>query len=329
MNRTAPGLFVVLFVLLAACASPGGSPGASETDGGGGSSPPPPSASDGGGETGGIEHPTGANEPILIVEEVGGFAMPQMIATRVPTFALYGDGRVIMQGVQTLEFPGPALPALIERTMTEEGIQAVLEAVEETNLFTGDLEMRGAMNVIADATDTVFRLNANGDEVTVLVYGLGLLDPAFGGNFEGIDQSEIDAHAVLGQLRDALMTIETSVPGDAWEAEGWRPYIPTAFRLYVRDVTGEPIEGGELPGVVREWPTDDDPATFGEELPVFGDGTRCGVVEGEDAAAWFTELSASTQQTIWTSDGDDRFTVLPRPLLPGEETTCPEEIASG
>ena len=33
--------------------------------------------------------------------------MPQMIATRVPTFALYGDGRVIVQGLQTLEFPGP------------------------------------------------------------------------------------------------------------------------------------------------------------------------------------------------------------------------------
>ena len=278
---------------------------------------------------GAIEHPTGADEPILIVEEVGGFAMPQMIATRVPTFALYGDGRVIMQGAQTLEFPGPALPPLIERTMTEEGIQAVLEAVEDTNLFTGDLELTGAMNVCADCTATVFRANVNGDEVTVSVFGLGQLDPALGGNLENIDQAEIDAHAVLSQLRDALMTIETSVPGGVWEDEGWQPYTPTAFRLYVRDVSGEPIEGGELPGVVRDWPTDDDPATFGEELAVFGDGTRCGVVEGEAAAAWFAELSASTQQTIWTSDGEDRFTVLPRPLLPGDDPTCAQEIISG
>lgn len=321
MNRTAPGLFVVLIVLLAACATPGGSPGASGTDGGGGTEPPP--------STGDIEHPTGADEPILVVEETGGFAMVQMIATRVPTFALYGDGRVIVQGAQTLEFPGPALPALIERTMTEEGIQAVLEAVEDTNLFTGDLELRGAQNFVADATDTVFRLNANGDEVTVTVYGLGLLDPEFGGNFEGVDQSEIDAHAVLSQLRDALLTIETSVPADAWEAEGWQPYAPTAFRLYVRDVSGEPVEGGELPGMVREWPTDDDPATFGEELPVFGDGTRCGVVEGEAAATWLAELNAANQQTIWTSDGEIRFSVLPRPLFPGEDASCPQEIISG
>lgn len=325
MKRTVPGFFVVLSIILSACAAGGGSPGQSATDGGG-SSPPPTGSDDGGGGGGGISHPTGADEPILVVEEAGGFAMVSMLAMRVPTFALYGDGRVIMQGAQTLEFPGPILPPLIERTMTEDGIQAVLEAVEDTELFAGDLELRGAQNFVADATDTVFHLNANDREVTVSVYGLGLLDPSFGGNFEGIEQSEIDAHAVLGQLRDALLTIDTSVPADSWEAEGWQPYEADAFRLYVRDVTGEPVEGGELPGQVREWPTDDDPATFGEEQSAFGDGTRCGVVEGEAAATWFADLSAAKQNTLWTSDGENRFSVAPRPLLPGDELTCPEDF---
>jgi hypothetical protein len=327
MNRTVPGLFVVLIVILAACTPSGGLPEASRTDGGG--SPSPPTGSDGGGGTGAIEHPTGADEPILIVEETGGLAMPQMIATQVPTFALYGDGRVIVQGAQTLEFPGPALPALIERTMSEEGIQVVLEAVEETSLFTADLELNGAMNICADCTATSFRANVNGNEVTVSVFGLGMLDPTLGANLEGIDQSEIDAHAILSQLRDALLTIDTSIPSDAWEAEGWQPFQPAAFRLYVREVSGEPVEGGELPGMVRDWPTDDDPAAFGEELPVFGDGTRCGVVEGDAGAAWFEDLSAANQNTLWTSDGENRFTVLPRPLFPGEETSCPQEIVSG
>ena len=328
MKRTAPGLFVVLLRhprrvrlrrwLAGSLRDRCGRLHAAERIG----------RRDGG--TGGIEHPTAADEPILVVEEAGGFAMPQMIATRVPTFALYGDGRVIMQGAQTLEFPGPALPPLIERTMTEEGIQAVLEAIEDTNLFTGDLELEWRDERRAPtATATVFHANVQrrrGDRQRVRPRQL---DPALGGNFENIDQAEIDAHAVLSQFRDALMTIDTSVPAGAWESEGWQPYTPTAFRLYVRDVTGEPIEGGELPGVVREWPTDDDPAAFGEEVPVFGDGTRCGVVEGEAAATWFAELSASTQQTIWTSDGENRFTVLPRPLLPGEEPSCDQEIAAG
>jgi hypothetical protein len=329
MTRTVPGFFAVLTVILAACASFGGSPEASASDGGGGTERPP-SPSAGVGETGGIAHPTGADEPILVVEETGGFAMPQMIATRVPTFALYGDGRVIVQGFQTLEFPGPALPALQERTLREDGIQQVLEALEDTALFTGDLELRGAMNVIADATDTVFRANVNGEEVTITVYALGLLDPTLGGNFDSIDQAEIDAHAVLSQLRDGLLTIDTSVTADAWEDEGWQPYTPTAFRLYVRDVSGEPIEGGELPGMVRHWPLpDDDPTAFGDEVPQFGDGTRCGVVEGDAGATWRTELSAANQQTIWTSDGENRFTVLPRPLFPGDDASCDPEVVAG
>jgi hypothetical protein len=319
MKRTAPGLFVVL-IFLSACATGGGSP----RESGGGGSGAPPTASPSDAPVAGIDHPTGADEPILVIEETGGFVMVQTIATRVPTFAMFGDGRVIMQGVQTLEFPGPALTPLIERTLNEDGIQVVLEAVEDTDLFTTDLQLRGAANFVADAADTVFRLNANGREVTVSVYGLGMLDPAFGGNFEGVDPAEIEAHAVLSQLRDALMTIDTSVPGDSWEAEGWQPYAPEAFRLYVRDVTGEEIEGGDLPERVREWPTEDDPAAFGEEEPLFGDGTRCGVVTGDVAATWLTELNAAKQDTLWTTDGESRFTVMARPLLPGDEATCPE-----
>jgi hypothetical protein len=332
MNRTAPGLLVVLLVLLAACAASSGAPPATGGDGGDDDddSPPPasPSGGDGGGETGGIDHPTGADEPILLMEDVGGFAMVQMIATRVPAFALYGDGRVVMQGAQTLEFPGPALPPLIERTMSEDGIQTVLEAVEDTELFTSDLELRGAQMVIADATDTVFRLNANGREVTVSIYALGMLDPSFG-NMDGVDPGEIEAHRVLSQLRDALMTVDTSVAGEDWEAEGWQPFEPTAFRLYVRDVSGEPREGGDLPEQVREWPTAEDPATIGEEQALFGDGTRCVVVEGDAAATWFDELSAANQMTLWTTDGEDRWSVLAKPLLPGEEPTCPAELPAG
>jgi len=321
MNRTFPGILVVLVPLLAACAAPAGSPAGSPS-GAPGSSGSPPSASDGGGGQGEIEHPTGS-EPVLTVEEQGGFAMVEMLATRLPTFVMLGDGRVIMQGVQTLEFPGPALPPLLERTLTEDGIQQVLEAVEETSLFTSDLRLDGAMNTIADATDTVFRLNAGGRQVEVSAYGLCCLDASMGPP-PGVSSSELEAYQTLRQLHDALMTIDTSVSAESWETDGWRPYRAEAFRLYVRDVTGQPVEGGDVPVEVRDWPTDDDPAAFGTEQAGFSDGTRCGVVEGEAAATWLAELEASKQNTLWTDDGERRFSVQARPLLPGEERTCPE-----
>lgn len=311
MKRTASGLLAVS-VVLAACAGAAG-PGATRS----------PGAS---GEGGGIERPSGA-APILTVRHEGGMLPFQLQVAELPTFVLLGDGRVIIHGMQTLEFPGPALPALIERTLTPAGVELVLDAVGGTGLFTTDLDTRGAQNFVADGLDTVFTLDAGGDVVVVRVYGLGTLDPVAGAP-PGMASDEWEAYRTLSELNDALTMLETWLPADAWEAEGWQPVEPEAFRLYVRDVTGEPVEGGDLPEHVREWPTDDDPVAFGEAAAGFDDGTRCGVVEEDLAATWLAELQAANQMTLWTDDGDRRFMVRARPLLPGEAATCPEPPGS-
>ena len=307
-------VLLVLGILLAACSS-----------GGPGTSPDPGGSGDGGD----AEHPTGSDEAIFIIDFEGGFVPVQFHATATPVFVLLGDGRVIVQGMQTLEYPGPALPPLMGRTLTEEGIQQVLRAIGDTNLFTSDLDLRGAANFVADAPDTVFILNGGGQEVTVSVYGLGTLAP--GQDMPpGISSAEVQAHAVLQQLHEQMLALETWLPAGAWEDEGWQPYEPGAFRLYVRDVTGQPIERGDLPEEVRTWPTDADPAAFGEEQAFFGDGTRCGVVEGQEAAIWLEELSSANQLTLWapSADPDARFSVAPRPLLPHEEVACPELVGA-
>jgi hypothetical protein len=307
MNRLTPA--VIGFALLLAACSAGVGPGASPST--------PPSD--------GIEHPTSGDEPIVIIETRGGFVPVEFMVSQLPPFVLLGDGRVIVQGAQTLEFPGPALPPLMERTLTEEGIQQVLRALADTDIFEGDLELRGAQNFVADASDTVFTVNAGGDEITVSVYGLGALMPGQDAP-EGISSAELEAHAVLQQVNEQLMALDTWLPADAWEDEGWQPYEPEALRLYVRDVSGQPVEGGELPQQQLEWPTETDPAAFGEEQAFFSDGTRCGVVEGDEAATWLEALGNANQNTLWVPSGDPdaRYVVTPRPLLPHEELTCPE-----
>ena len=313
MKRTVPTLLVGLS-LLAACSGTGS----------GGS--PAPDPSEGDSDTGAIDHPTGGDQAIFIIEYAGGMIPVQFQVRQTPAFVLLGDGRVIVQGVQTLEFPGPALPPLMERTLTESGIQEVLAAIGETNLFTSDQELRGAQNVVADASDTIFTLDGAGQQVTVSIYGLGTLTPMPGQEQpQGISAAELQAHQVLQTLNDQMLNLDTWLPEGSWEAEGWQPYEPEALRMYVRDVTGEPVEGGDLPEQVRTWPTDTDPAAFGEETD-FGDGTRCGVIEGDEAATWFEDLSAANQLTLWTlpADAAARFSVAPRPLLPHEELICPD-----
>ena len=320
MNRTLPAL-VVMLVLLAACGASGGggdgsgSPSSSE--------PPPPSGN--GGETGSdgqIDHPEGS-EAVLAITWAGGMLHQSMTVTQVPPLVITGDGRVIMMGMQTLEFPGPALPALIERRLTEDGVQEILRALEGTNLFTADLELRGMNGIVADANDTIFTVRAAGLESVVTVYAISMLLPDMQPPpMMGAD--ELEAYQTLSTLHDGLMTLDTWLPSDAWATDTWVPYRAEAFRLYVRDVTGQPIEGGELPGQVREWPVDGNPAAFGEEVASFGDGTRCGVVDGDLGATWLAELEEANQNTLWTDAGGRRFSIGARPLLPHEEPICPE-----
>jgi hypothetical protein len=272
--------------------------------------------------TGTIEHPTG-DDLVLSVGYSGGHVMVEMVARQMPYLVILGDGRVIRQGAQTLEFPGPAVPFLEERTLTEEGLQEVLRAVTDTDLFNGDLELRGAAAMVADAADTVFTLHAGGTEATVVVYGLGTLEgvqplP------QGISAAEQNAHRVLNNLNNQLTTIDTWLSSDAWEREGWQPYYePHALRLYVRDATGEPE--GDLPGRQLEWPTDQDPATVGEEEEFFGNGTRCVAIEGELAQTWWAALQEANELTRWTDDGGEtQYAISARQLLPYEEVTCPE-----
>ena len=313
MRRSPRGALAALALLLAACASTGGTPSGS----------PPTSANPSSAPTDGdgIEHPEG-DAAVLVVSGQGGLIPIEWTVRNVPSFVLLGDGRVIVGGAVPAIFPGPAMPPLIERTLTPEGVQTILQAVEETGLFTGDLELRGAQNVVADAADTVFELHAAGRDVTITVYGLGLVSPDMELP-QGMTSAELEAHRLLTGLNDALLTIDTSVPADQWEAEGWQPYEPEALRLYVRDVSGEPVDA-EVPPDVRDWPGTIDPATFGEEVAFFGNGTRCGTVEGEEAAAWVADLATATEISQWTTDGDDRYTVIVRPLLPHEEVACPE-----
>lgn len=315
MNRFShPSLLVVILsFILSACSLSGGggsgeSGGSDGSTGGGGSGSEDPVE--------GIAHP-GGDDLVLSMGYEGGFVPVEMAVAQVPTFVLLGDGRVITQGAMTLEFPGPLLPALQVRQLTEDGVQQVLDGVIATGLFDTDADLRGAANMIADAPDTVFTLHAGDRQVTVKVYGLGALLPDM--PTQGIPPGEVEAHQTLQRLSEQLLAIDQVLPADAFTDTGWQPYEADAHRLYIRDATADPE--GELPGQVREWATDEDPAAIGEEVPVFGSPTRCAVV---DAAQWGEELMAANQNTRWTKDGETLYAITARPLFPYEARTCPE-----
>jgi hypothetical protein len=252
---------------------------------------------------------------VLRIEHRGGFVPDDFHLTRLPTFTLLGDGRVIVTGAVPAIYPGPLLPPLLERRLTEAGVQAVIRAALDSGQLDADAEWRGAANFVADASDTVFILDAAGRRVTVSVYALGLGEA---GDW-GLKKPERDAHDALLELSGKLTALDSWLPAGAWSDAGWQPYRADALRLVVRPADGDAPGNDGLALRIEPWPLPGDPAEFGEraEMP----GWRCGVVTGADAEAWYAVLDEADQLTRWEGGGH-LYQVTPRPLLPDEPPEC-------
>jgi hypothetical protein len=272
----------------------------------------PPSGGPGDGP---VVHP-GGTAVVARVETTGGLVPYEAIFTNLPRFTLVGDGRVIVQGPASEEFPGPALPNLLVRRLTESGIQSVIARVTETGLFDESQSFTAASAVVADAPSTVFTLRADSREAIVDVYGLGLLGDGAGAPPD-MPAAEVDAHGALTALEAELVDLDSWIEADDWADPEWVPYEPTAFRLLVADVTDQPPipeETEPLP-----WPGTTPPEEIGELSPL--QGVRCGLVMGNEAAAWYDALSEANQLTKWSHEGR-LYRVTPRPLLPDEVLDC-------
>lgn len=301
--RTAVAMAAAISILLAACSGSG--PGTSP-----GSSGQPPGD--------GIAHPTGAGDLVFSIGYEGGFVPVEFIFAGLPAITIAGDGTVITQGAQIDIFPGPALPAVMSRRLSEAGLQLVLERVAQTGFFVESATFNEEAMAI-DAQMTVFTMHADGREVTVKVGALGsVLDPNLAP--PGLPERERQAHAALTPLAEQLTAIDQLIPASAWEETAWHPYQAEALRLLVTNTDDEPPDESGIARPEVAWPTDDDPAAFGEPFPVL-DPARCGVVTGDAAIAWYEALAQANQLTRFTS-GEHRYSVMVRPVLPGEEAAC-------
>lgn len=298
----------VLFPLLAAC-------GQSEGQGGPGSRPVPTSTPSAGevsptAGAGTIPHPTGPDELVLRIDRTGGLLPPFHIATELPLFVLYGDGRVITQGPQIMIYPPPALPNLIETRLTEEGVQAILQEAQAAGLLEGD--RRYELTTIADAPTTIFTVNAGGRTSVVSVYALSeaeVDDP-------NVSPAEREARRRLREFLDKALSFSSWLPTTAI-ATPETPYAIERLQLVVvpaDQATDEPadVQPGEL-----DWPLASPLVEFGQPFEFAGTSARCGVVERAELAAVLDAMSQANTLTRWRSD-DALYAVFPRPLLPGE-----------
>jgi hypothetical protein len=257
----------------------------------------------------GIAHAPGTADLLLQIRTEGGFVAPSATFARIPGFSLYGDGSVVTVGPQDMIYPGSALPPILIQRLSEDGVQAILQAAIDAGLEDGqDLTSMGS-TMIADATTTVFVFRADGVEHTVRVYALSELPD----RPPGMAADEWAARRALAGLERRLGILSTWLPAGSVGAT--TPFEAAGSRLFVSEYRPDP----ELTEPEVGWPLEAPLATFG--APTGLDGTACGVVSGSDWTQTLRPLAEGANQlTPWTSD-DGRFAIGFRPLLP-DETAC-------
>jgi hypothetical protein len=310
-----PRPLIVLFVLtallilsltlgVAACGTAETPPG----DGSSSTSETTSTSTSGGSSTtlpaGSIKHATGASDVVIRISTGGGFVPLEYNYTLIPEFTLYGDGRIIVTGPTTLEYPGKALPNLQTTVVSENVIQAMLAAAKETKLFQNGFDY--GQPGVTDVGTTTITINADGTTYTSNVYALGFED---GGSLT-MDQQQ--ARAAVNTLRGNLT--DPSTLADVQPV--WEDYDFTALKVFSRAVdttlstAPTDIQPNHLP-----WPLAD-LATAGQAVEN-GQGLRVVVISGDDLATLKPLLQQATQITLWESGGS-QYNLFFRPLLPDE-----------
>ena len=242
----------------------------------------------------GIAHPTGADDVVLQISSMGGFVPVDYDFAALPWLLVTGDGRVIQQGPQIAIYPGPLLPNVLQRTISEEGIQALLRLAEEHDLFR-DVEYEDATN-IADAPFTVVTISANGATYEHSAYALGLAG-------DGTETDE--ARAQLASFVEQANDVVTAAGADTLGPE--EPFEATSYLIRAHVADASALDGDVEPTMV-DWPADS---------PVrLADASECATLPVESFAALF----ASANQLTWYVEDGVTYQLVVKPQLPGVPT---------
>lgn len=293
------GPALVLLLATAACADPG--PGAG--DGG----PTGDSGVTGGTGDTGTTHHGGANDLVLRVSTEGGFVPIEVLRSQIPGFSLYGDGTAITTGAQIEIYPGPALPSLIATPVSDEGVQALIQAALDAGLGKDAQHVDLGNMAISDMPTTVFTLVVDGQTHVTTVYALGAVTE----QPDGMSDEAWAARQALERFAAQVGDLRSWLPAGSVGEDA--PYAPASMRIFVGPYVGDQ----HLQQEPVAWPLDADLATIGQPTDL---GDRCAVLEGADLDAVLPLAERANTLTPWT-DGGERYTIAFRPLLP-DETGC-------
>ncbi len=243
----------------------------------------------------------GPDKLILRIADEGGFVPAGYQLTRLPEFALCGDGSVIVAGPLDATYPRLLLPDLRLLHVSPAEIQSILAAADEAGLLGPDASYD--VGGVADAGTSVFTTTVAGVTHVVSAYALGLSEDL------GTPQDVAAARSKLEAFQKQMLDLSTFLgrPVDGAEA-----YQPTVMRVFTTPAQ-TPNSAGPSARFVA-WPIGIDPAS-GMKTAI--EGVLCIAVTGADLTAFTAAARNADVVTVWTAPSG-RYTISVRPLYPDE-----------
>jgi hypothetical protein len=268
MGRRSFGLLVAATLIIGACGTEGGT----------------------------LDPPDDPGSPVLRIQYEGGFVPLEWSLASGPSYELLGDGRLIIAGVTTMQYPGPLVVPYQQVQLIEADVDRVLALINEIGLpdMVDEKDDTQAAYIADASTYVITYWDEEGAQHKYSIYALGI-------------DSESGNEATAGALELDTLMVELS----SGEAE---PYVADEIKVLAGVSSIEPEPAFED---IRPWPLPDDPEGWSG---FSGIDWKCRVYPGERLDL-FTD---ATQVTQWTAPAGDAgpYTVLVRQLLPGEEG-CP------
>lgn len=247
-------------------------------------------------------------ELVLQVHRTGGLRPPGAEFSDVPMATLLGDGTMIVEGAQIAVYPAPLLPPLFQMTLSDDGMQQLLDAAEDAGLLSPAPEY--GRPPIADATTTVITVRTGGEVVTHEIYAL-LEAPGLdqGGGLPGLTDGQRERREAVGAFVGQITTPEQELVG-AEDVSDATPFEAERFVLRAAPVqpVDDPPDGDVVPEV-RDWPL---------AAISLADAAECLEVADEHGRRLAPILADANTLTRFR-EADVVYELDVRPLLPHED----------
>jgi hypothetical protein len=224
-----------------------------------------------------------------------------------PPLRITGDGTAVINGPVPAIFPGPLLPNLIGRQVSDAGQADIIQSARDLGLLSGQTDFSGGDMVMGGVTGHI-ELTVDGQRIELTgnpsAQIVCVTTPC---------QPEPGTPEAFGELWRQLESLSSWL-GDELGPEA--PYVAPSYAILV----GAPPE--QQPGSSQapmDWPLDQPIALFGG--PVANGTARCGTAADGDADALRPSLMAANQLTQWTQDPQfsAAYGLTVRPMVPGED----------